>query len=375
MGIGRKTKLLTDTSRSDFYSGEPVRRIPISIFYPTEEAGASHYSDLYDPYPEMLVKIYGEGKSEQIEHLSRVKTQFLNNAEPDKSRSYPVIVFSHGLEADRDFYLFAIEPMVNDGYVVVTTGHLYDTDVTLLPTGEVIKMKEGLLGESSLKERSAQIETRGQDMTFVVDYLSELNQDPEFKGMLNLEKVGICGHSLGGMTVLKTMPHPRVKAGVMLDAALRLIDVDKELLENNTIHKPVLNFRRGSISYGDKLKFRIEKLKDRNPEKFKEMIVKEHEEALAEEVSTRKLYQYVNGDFKNFIYLDKSVHMTFCDWFTLLPNKYYPTLMPIEEAHRLISQVIVAFFRENLLQDGTPYSDLITASALQGIHLEQISMS
>lgn len=374
MGIGRKVRLLTDSTRVDFYSGEPVRRIPISIFYPTKQEGSSFYKDLYDPYPEMLAKIYGEGKRERIEALDQLKAQFMNEAEPDRSNVYPVIVFSHGLEADRDFYLFLIEPLVNDGYIVVTTGHLYDTDVTLLPTGEVIKMKEGLLGEASFAERAAQIEARGLDMTYVVDHLKTLNCDPDFAGMLDLNLVGLCGHSLGGMTVLKTLPHPLVKAGVLLDAALRLIDVDQKLLDGQTIHKPVLNFRRGAISYGDKLLFRIEKLKDKSCEKFKETILKEHEEALAEEVSTRKTFQYVNGEFKNFIYLDKSIHMTFCDWFTLVPDKYYPTLIPIEDAHGIISQVVLAFYRENLLKDGKPYSDLIYNASLQGIHMEQISM-
>lgn len=374
MGIGRKTRLLTDESRSDYYSGEPVRRIPISIFYPTKQEGDSLYKDLYAPVPEMLVKIYGEGKPERIRLLNELKTEFLNGAEPDRSVTCPVIVYSHGLEADRDFYLFMIEPLVRDGYIVVTTGHIYDTDLTLLPNGEVIKMKDGLLAEASFEQRNAQIETRGQDMTFVVDYLEELNRDPEFEGMLDLDQVGLCGHSLGGMTVLKTLPHPRVKAGVLLDAALRLINVDEELLNNYTLHKPVLNFRRGAISYGDKLRFRIEKLKDKSPEKFKQTIVKEHDEALAEEVSTRKLFQYVNGDYRNFIYLDKTHHLTFCDMFLLEPDEYFPTLIPIAEAHAIINRAVLAFFRENLLKEGTPYSDLINQAALQGVHLEQISM-
>ncbi|MFZ2258765.1 MAG: hypothetical protein WAV55_11660 [Clostridiaceae bacterium] len=374
MGIGRKVRLLTDSSRVDFYSGEPVRRIPISIFYPTKQEGSSYYKDLYDPFPEMLVKIYGEGKRDQIDYLNNLKAEFMNKAKPDSAKAHPVIVFSHGLEADRDFYLFLIEPLVNDGYIVVTTGHLYDTDVTLLPDGEVIKMKDGLLGEASFEQRTAQIETRGLDMTFVVDHLAELNREPDFTDLLDLNRVALCGHSLGGMTVLKTLAHPLVKAGVLLDAALRLIDVDQELLNGQTIHKPVLNFRRGAISYGDKLSFRIEKLKDKSCEKFKETILKEHEDALAEEVSTRKTFQYVNGEYKNFIYLDKSIHMTFCDWFTLVPDKYYPTLIPIEEAHRMISQVVLAFYRENLLKEEKPYSDLIYNSSLQGIHMEQISM-
>lgn len=374
MGIGRKVRVLVDESRQDFYSGEPQRRIPISVFYPTSQEGTSLYQDLYDPFPEMLVKIYGEGKKEKAEHLKNVTTSFLNDAPADRSQPRPVIVFSHGLEADRDFYLFLIEPLVAEGYVVVTTGHLYDTDVTLLPGGEVVKMKEGLLGEASVSQRQAQIRARGEDMTFVVDQLQTLNEDPEFRGLLDLDRVGIAGHSLGGMTVLRTLPHPLVKAGVMLDAALQFIEVDEDLAQNRTVAKPVLNFRRDSISYGDRLRFRIEKSKEQSPAKFQDIVLREHAAALADEVFVRQLYQYVEGNFKNFIYLDKTVHMTFCDWFTLMPEKYYPTLIPIEEAHATISRIVSAFFREHLLRDGRPYTELINDSQAQGVHLELIQM-
>ncbi len=375
MGIGRKTRLLIDETRTDFYSGEKTRRIPISIFYPTRREGASLYEDLYAPNQELLAKIYGEGKKERIEHLKTVKTSFQNDAPPDLEQARPVIVFSHGLEADRDFYLFLIEPLVRDGYVVVTTGHLYDTDLTLLPDGEQVKMKEGLLGESSRAQRTAQIEARGGDMLFVVDYLNTLNEDPTFRGLLDLDHVGIAGHSLGGMTVLKTLPHPMVRAGVMLDAALQFIDVEKELSAGITLNKPVLNFRRDGISYGDRLKFRIEKSRERSPEKFMEILLKEHDEALADEVVVRQLYQYVNGQFRHFIYMDKTVHMTFCDWFRLVPDKYYPTLIPIDEAHGLIADLVCDFFREHLLNEGKPYTERIIQSQTQGIHLEVIHMN
>lgn len=373
MGIGRQVRLLNDTSRSDYYSGEPTRRIPISIFYPTRETGSSHYGDLYQSDPDMLVRIYGEGNPDKAEYLRGVTTHFLNEAAPDRSRRCPVIVFSHGLEADRDFYLFLIESLVAEGYIVVTTGHLYDTDVTLLPDGEIVKMKPGLLGEASVAQRRAQIQARGQDMTFVVDHLAALDQDPMFQGMLDLDRVGLAGHSLGGMTVLKSLPHPLVKAAVMLDAALRFIDVEDELTADQTVAKPVLNFRRDGVSYGDRLRYRIERARDHSAEKFREIIQREHEDALADEVDLRQLYQYVGGSTRNFIYMDKTVHMTFCDWFRLVPDKYYPTLMPIDQAHALISRVVSAFFGEHLLGQGKAYTELINDSPL--LHLELIRMS
>ncbi len=374
MGIGRQTRLLIDESRSDFYSDEAVRRIPISIFYPTKEAGSSLYKDLYAPRQEMLAKIYGEGNQERLKHLDLVETHFINGAEPDRSGKYPVVVFSHGLEADRDFYLFLIEPLVKEGCIVVTTGHLYDTDVTLLPDGEIVEMKPGLLGESTYRQRRDQIETRGKDMLFVVDHLKELNSDPGFLDLLDLQKVAIAGHSLGGMTVLETLPHPMVKAGVMLDAAVTLMDLTEKLENRELVDKPLLNIRRSNIAYGSRLRHRIERLKDKSPQRFQDAIVKEHEEVLQDEKGTEELYRYVNGRPENFIFISDTVHMTFCDWFTLVPDKYIPGLLPLKQAHAVIVEAVIAFFHEHLLVDGTPYTDLIHENRFPEIQQEQIHL-
>lgn len=374
MGIGRKTRLLTDESRSDFYSNEAVRRIPISIFYPTRQEGSSLYKDLYAPRQEMLVKIYGEGNKDRIRHLEGVATRFINGAAPDRDRTCPVIVFSHGLEADRDFYLFLIEPLVDEGYIVVTTGHLYDTDVTLLPNGEIVEMKPGLLGESTYEQRRDQIETRGRDMSFVVDYLKELSEDPEFQGMLDLQKVALCGHSLGGMTVLETLDHPLVKAGVMLDAAVSLIDVEKKLENNEFVDKPVLNMRRYNITYEGRVRSRIQRLRDKGPQRFQDAILKEHDEVIRDEKGTADLFRYVKGRPENFILIKDTVHMTFCDWFALVTDKYIPGLLPLEKAYAIITGAVTAFFRENLLQDGEPYKALIRENREPDIEQERIRL-
>lgn len=373
MGIGRKVKLFTDFSRQDFYSGESFRRIPVSIFYPTMAEGTSHYEDLYAPQTELLVKIYGEGKKDRIQHLKQLETSFLNDAAPDLSQPRPVIVFSHGLEADRDFYLFLIEPLVREGYVVATTGHLYDTDVTLLPTGETVPMKPGLLAESSFDERTSQIEARSKDMMFVLDQLAALNETDEWNNLLDLNRIALAGHSLGGMTVLKSMVHPLAKAGVLLDAALAYLDAEPTPGSGASLNKPILNFRRGDVSYGDRLRRRVEQAKDKSPEKFREILLKEHASALADEAAVRALYHYAGGDCRQYIYMDRTVHMTFCDWFWLVSDKQDKRNLPIEEAHRSIVQVVSSFYREYLLEQGTPYSDLICSAQTLGIHPEVIA--
>ena len=89
--------------------------------------------------------------------------------------------------------------------------------------GRVIEMKPNLLAMSSLEERTGQIECRAEDLKFVADRLVELDNEPEFFGMFDTERMGACGHSLGGMTVLSAMDHPLIKVGVILDAAVNYL--------------------------------------------------------------------------------------------------------------------------------------------------------
>lgn len=372
MGIGRMTKLLIDKNRTDYYSGEAERLIPISLYYPTRQEGTSTYQAIYSPKEEMLFKIYGEGKPERQSHLASVKTKFINNAVPDRSHhKLPVILFSHGLSADRDFYMFIIEPLCEAGYLVVTCGHLYDTDFTLLPDGRVIEMKPNLLGMSSLEERTGQIECRAEDLKFVADRLVELDNEPEFFGMFDTERMGACGHSLGGMTVLSAMDHPLIKVGVILDAAVNYLHPDK-LDKEEVLNKPLLNFRRAGVDYGDRIKTKIEKSKGKSPENFMKGILTVHETALEEETNTGKIFKLFNSNPEDFIFMDKTEHLTFCDWFTLLPEVMDQSLTPIKTAHHKIARVVLAFFAEYLNNEFGVYSDLLGKGEFSDIHRQRI---
>ena len=60
-------------------------------------------------------------------------------------------------------------------------------------------------------------------MAFAIDQLARMDQDPggRFAGRLDLESIGVFGHSLGGATAAQFChDDPRCKAGADLDGAL-----------------------------------------------------------------------------------------------------------------------------------------------------------
>ena len=79
-----------------------------------------------------------------------------------------------------------------------------------------------------------------RDVRFVLDKLGETqSQDDFWRGQLDLSRVGIVGHSMGGTTAaLATKEDPRILAGVNLDgstypgmnADIRPVEVRKPLL-------------------------------------------------------------------------------------------------------------------------------------------------
>lgn len=106
--------------------------------------------------------------------------------------------------------------------------------------------------KSILKRRRKNlIDVRKNDILFALNQLEKLNnEDDVIKNKLNLQQIGIIGHSLGGAAVFKvTQCDSRIKATVLFDASMQFINLSEDIKEKQTLNTPVLNFRRGSFNY------------------------------------------------------------------------------------------------------------------------------
>lgn len=368
MGTGRITRLYEDKGRKDIYSDEMTRRIPVSIYYPTKKEGDSFYKDLYYPKTDMLCKIYLEGKEERRERLESLRMNFINNAEPDfEHEKMPVVVFSHGLSADRDFYMFLISYLAMKGYFIVTVGHLYDTDFTLLPDGSVVEMKHGLLGESRIEDRRKQVRFRSEDFKFILDRLPEISE--EFKGMADLKRVSAIGHSLGAMTVFYSMNHEILKSGILLDAPMSFIE-DEKIAKFEETGKKILNIRREGIDLLDTLVNTVNEAKDKSDSNFRKSILSEYEKASKEAEVTGKLFRAMKEQEEYFIEMKGTDHLTFTDWYYLLNDVLPEKNEPIEVSHIKLQEIAQAFLEETLDKKKDSYKNLIKSGKLPGVHVE-----
>jgi predicted dienelactone hydrolase len=104
----------------------------------------------------------------------------------------PVIIFSHGLASRPEDFSKRGEHLASHGYVVALTQH---------PGSDLIYLQETLEGYSSDIFEINEFVDRPLDISFVIDELEKRNRT-EFNGRLDLQQVGVAGHSFGGYTAL-----------------------------------------------------------------------------------------------------------------------------------------------------------------------------
>lgn len=135
----------------------------------------------------------------------------------------PVIVFSHGLGGSREGYEYLGNYWASRGYVSVHLQHL-GSDSAVWQGGDLQALKQAANAKNALD--------RARDVSFALDQLEILNKTADFplQGKLDLQRIGMAGHSFGANTALlvsgmnlgfpgaPSLTEPRIKAAVILSA-------------------------------------------------------------------------------------------------------------------------------------------------------------
>jgi len=104
----------------------------------------------------------------------------------------PVVVGSHGLSSNPEHFKIQAEHLASYGYLVVLPQHIGSDDK---------RLKAMLAGYKKEIFDLNEFIDRPLDVSYVLDELERRNET-EYGGRLNLESVGVMGHSFGGYTVL-----------------------------------------------------------------------------------------------------------------------------------------------------------------------------
>jgi dienelactone hydrolase len=234
--IGSVSLHLIDTSRWDpFAPAHTHRSLMVTLWYPARRstAAAAAYLDA-----DVAHAVDGEldvpgGTFESARSHARNGVAIA----PPGGRGYPVIVYSPGFGSWRNASTALVEELVSRGFVVVTIDHPYDAAAVEFPNHTIVKARPLVIPDKTkaltYDAWYAMVQTlllvRVADVRFVIDELAVLNagRNPDVErrrlpghlaGALDLHRIGMLGHSLGGTTTIQVLhDDTRVRAGLSLD--------------------------------------------------------------------------------------------------------------------------------------------------------------
>ncbi|GME49271.1 putative paf acetylhydrolase family protein [Neofusicoccum parvum] len=214
-GVSIKTTSLTDYSRLDPFAPSPQpREVVISTFRPASNSCTTFQETPYMPTNtarfegSKLSAAYGLPAS-IFANLTISSASASCSASAD--HGLPDLLFSPALGTSRHLYNLLAANLASRGYAVTTIDHPYDVDVVEFPNGTLVY---GL--DFNDTQIPLVVETRAQDMRFVLDSLSRAALHPRCNSTKGTPPVTLAlGHSLGGAAALTAAARDSRMQGVV----------------------------------------------------------------------------------------------------------------------------------------------------------------
>jgi dienelactone hydrolase len=259
--IGTLSWRLTDRSRPETF-GAPgeFRQVEVIAWYPATPRGGALAPYLREGVAEVrpFAKLFGAESA--FDKVESVHTHAELDAPPSAApRRLPVLVFSHGYTGLPSSYTALLEDLASHGYAVLSVVHPYESTASTLADGRVVSMNGGdgkyhqeiqnVLGEWGAEDETTAKVTRStdgaaqerllrgylgtlprtdialrrwvDDTRLVLDRLQSLPANSvasRLAARLDMSRVGVFGHSMGGVTAAQfCLEDRRCKAAMNLD--------------------------------------------------------------------------------------------------------------------------------------------------------------
>jgi pimeloyl-ACP methyl ester carboxylesterase len=233
------------------------RKLMVKVWYPSNETTGEK-----DPYIDQggrhgFALKYGLPKT-TFNYLDKIDTHVYRNV-AIADEKFPVLLFSHGYNSIANNYYALISEIVSHGYLVFALNHTYESTGTTFPDGTELyfdydyakKIESGTWKDMeplisafndglTFKERHpivkkslktyfvrGMVERWAQDLKDVVSQLNSWNETGFFENTLDLNKIGVFGHSRGGGAAGEALlTDDRIKAGANIDGVQwgRIVD-------------------------------------------------------------------------------------------------------------------------------------------------------
>lgn len=236
--IGTLNLFFVDSARAEVLTDDPgdFRSVSAQVWYPARPAAGRSPATYRSAAETRAVASFLGWPLFANSVFALVNTHSFAGADPDLSGApYPLIVYHHGYGGHTGVHVALIEELASYGFVVASVGHAFESAFAKGPDGELVSfsaanpvyvgrleeahgdrqeaLKDAIIGAESVNEQARayralldasprhQESTRmwAADGSFIVDRLAELSSsEGVLAGMIDDERVGVVGHSLGG---------------------------------------------------------------------------------------------------------------------------------------------------------------------------------
>ncbi|MEV0375025.1 lipase [Streptomyces sp. NPDC050636] len=229
--VGSVELHLVDHDRRDPWVVDRDRELMVSVWYPARSASGYPRRPYMPPGVARSVDesgSFGLARPGEVDWAA-IRTDAAWAAPADNHGNRPIVLYSPGLQISRTLGTSTAVELASRGYVVVTMDHTYEAPAVEFPNGR-IELQEPMSGVEGLKKA---VDTRVRDTRFVLDQLAVLQdgRNPDAEGRrlpkglgkaLDLDRIGMYGHSGGGATAAEAMRvDRRIDAGINMDGTLQ----------------------------------------------------------------------------------------------------------------------------------------------------------
>lgn len=228
--VGSLSLHMIDSNRFDPYEPESKRELMVQVWYPAlaqQDLEKSMYAtELVSYTKESIAKNSYIPKGAIDWFFPKIRSHATDNLPVlMHEHKYPVIIFSHGLSSLMDLHTVHAQNLASHGYVVFGINHTFNCGITVFPNGKKCVSQYNYETSNKKEEWQKIVALWQADVDFVVTQIvksaAEKGDGSTVFDYLDVEKIGMIGHSMGGATTTQMLRNdPRILAGINMDGPL-----------------------------------------------------------------------------------------------------------------------------------------------------------
>lgn len=207
--------------------------IALRIYYPTNSKvmlGDKYFQPWMLESNKWYTHFYklNESETKQLAKNYEISTYTTQNAQPNMSQKFPIVVFMPGSGQSVQTYTNTISDLVSHGYIVVGINSAFASGPLNLADGKIITWLESYNDATRLENLD--------DLKLILNILQRLPYKLNLQQAMDFKHIALIGHSMGGMNIvnyLKQNPSLKPQATVIMDPGNILESANYPIKSNN----------------------------------------------------------------------------------------------------------------------------------------------